>query len=193
MPNWIEDDAVAKGKWEARKRLEFIEFILFWEQRLRAADVSGYFGVSDTQAFKDIETYRRLTQRMTESGEVSSNLMPRAEGRRPGFVEAAEDMVCRFIVPDFDHYARFFVEGAQAAWTPADGFTLTRPQLRIMTVPTLKRRPVEATSARAVIRAIIERQDVEADYLSPAYESPKTIRLTPTALGFDGFRWHVRA
>ena len=113
--------------------------------------------------------------------------MPRAEGRRPGFVEAAEDMVCRFIVPAFDHYARFFIEGAQAAWTPADGFTLRRPQLRIMMVPTLLRRPVEAASARAVIRAIVERKDVEVDYLSPAYESPRIIRMTPTGLGFRRF------
>lgn len=193
MPDWIEDERQSRSKWEARKRLELIEFLLYWEQRVKAADIGGYFGVSDTQAFNDIETYRRLTLRVTEGGEVVGNLEPRVEGKRPGFVKATEDMVCRFIVPEFDHYARFFIEDAQTSWTPVEGFSLSRPQLKFITVPTLDRRPVEAGSARAILRAIINRMDVEADYLSPAYGSPKTVRFSPTALGFDGFRWHVRA
>src|SRR5262245_907144 len=44
-------------RWGVEKRLEFIEFRLFWEGGINRADIMDRFGVSMPQASKDISLY----------------------------------------------------------------------------------------------------------------------------------------
>nr|WP_272212334.1 hypothetical protein [Marinicella sp. W31]MDC2878249.1 hypothetical protein [Marinicella sp. W31] len=44
-------------RWGVEKRLEFIEFRLFWESGINRADIIDHFGVSVPQASKDLTLY----------------------------------------------------------------------------------------------------------------------------------------
>ena len=44
-------------RWGVEKRLEFIEFRLYWEGGINRADITGQFGVSVPQASKDLNLY----------------------------------------------------------------------------------------------------------------------------------------
>ena len=44
-------------RWGVEKRLEFIEFRLFWEGGINRADIIERFGVSVPQASKDLSLY----------------------------------------------------------------------------------------------------------------------------------------
>src|SRR5205085_4007478 len=44
-------------RWGVEKRLEFIEFRLFWEGGINRADIMDRFGVSVPQASKDLSLY----------------------------------------------------------------------------------------------------------------------------------------
>lgn len=44
-------------RWGVEKRLEFIEFRLFWEGGINRADIMEQFGVSVPQASKDLSLY----------------------------------------------------------------------------------------------------------------------------------------
>ena len=41
-------------RWGVEKRLEFIEFRLYWEACINRADITDQFGVSVPQASKDL-------------------------------------------------------------------------------------------------------------------------------------------
>ena len=47
-----------KIRWGAERRLEFIEFRLYWEGGIRRADITEKFGVSVPQASADIGAYQ---------------------------------------------------------------------------------------------------------------------------------------
>lgn len=46
-------------RWGVEKRLEFIEFRLFWEGGINRADIMEQFGVSVPQASKDLSLYEQ--------------------------------------------------------------------------------------------------------------------------------------
>ena len=46
-------------RWGVEKRLEFIEFRLFWEGGINRADIIDQFGVSVPQASKDLTLYEK--------------------------------------------------------------------------------------------------------------------------------------
>ena len=45
-------------KWGVERRLEFVEFRLFWEGSINRADLVEFFGVSVPQASKDLALYQ---------------------------------------------------------------------------------------------------------------------------------------
>src|ERR1700676_2282236 len=55
--NWMTE-AVAGLKWGVERRLEFVEFRLFWEGGINRSDIVEQFGVSVPQASKDLTLYQ---------------------------------------------------------------------------------------------------------------------------------------
>src|SRR3954468_5379152 len=52
-------DTVATGlRWGIERRLEFVEFRLFWEDGVNRSDIVEEFGVSVPQASKDLALYQ---------------------------------------------------------------------------------------------------------------------------------------
>ena len=54
------DEETTGLRWGVERRLEFIEFRLFWEGRLNRSDITDFFGVSVPQASKDLSLYQEL-------------------------------------------------------------------------------------------------------------------------------------
>lgn len=189
-------------KWEIRKRLEFIEFLLYWEGQIRYSDIQDYFRVSDTQAGKDIKIYEEYSRHPDGVGGTISNLVH--PQKRGASYTAAQDFRCVMIEPDFDDYMTFYDGRWRATWKSretgsggkASGLVgaRRRPQnLRIVRVNTIERRPVDPQIYRKLLEAIAKRKAVGVAYLSPNFDAPRRFEISPSYLGFDGFRWHVRA
>ena len=54
-------------------------------------------------------------------------------------------------------------------------------------------RTVDSRSLKAILRGIRDRHALRIQYQSMTKPEPHWRWITPHALGFDGFRWHVRA
>src|SRR4051812_14242301 len=52
------DTVATRLRWGIERRLEFVEFRLFWEEGVNRSDIVGEFGVSVPQASKDLALYQ---------------------------------------------------------------------------------------------------------------------------------------
>lgn len=167
-------------RWGTERRLEFIEFRLFWEGGLNRADITDFFGVSVPQASKDLSQYREL---------APANIHYDLSAKR---YLAAPDFRPIFLKPDADRYLNQLRSIADRV-VPADETWLASvPEAEAMPVP---HRQVDVTVLRMTLAAIRERASVEILYQSMNEQRPEPIwrHMSPHAFGSDGFRWHVRA
>ncbi|HTW27830.1 MAG TPA: WYL domain-containing protein, partial [Acetobacteraceae bacterium] len=79
---------------------------------------------------------------------------------------------------------------AEGHLDPQDSVLASVPALAIAEVP---ERSVDAAVLRRVLTAIRDRQAIAARYVSFQRPGERQRVLSPHALVFDGFRWHVRA
>ena len=54
------------AKWGRQKRLEFIEFRLYWQGRINRSDLRAHFGISIPQASLDLRRYQELCPHSVE-------------------------------------------------------------------------------------------------------------------------------
>jgi hypothetical protein len=167
-------------KWGVERRLEFIEFRLFWEGGVNRADLIEMFGVSVPQASKDLTLYQERAPQNAVYDKSAKRYVA-GEGFTPVFLD-----------PDPDAYLlrlRSFAEGfveAGANWlglAPAADVALT------------PRRKVDVEVLRLVLAAVRDGRSLNVHYQSMSRDHPDPVwrRITPHAFGYDGFRWHARA
>ena len=170
--------SAAALKWGVERRLEFIEFRLFWEGGVNRADIIQMFDVSVPQASKDLTLYQER---------APNNAIYDKSAKR--YVAGDHFQPC-FLKPDPAAYLnqlRSVSEGIldrSHAWIGKS--------LPYEAAPT----PVRGVSAqilRSVISAIRQSQAIEVRYQSLSRPDPRWRWLAPHAIGFDGFRWHARA
>ncbi|SMG48130.1 WYL domain-containing protein [Paracoccus sp. J56] len=167
-------------KWGVERRLEFIEFRLFWEGGVNRSDLIDTFGVSVPQASKDLTHYQ---ERAPQNAVYDKSARRYVAGPkfRPVFMD-----------PDPDAYLmrlRTLAEGLVEAGT---NWLSVPPEMDVALTP---RRKVDAGVLRAVLAAIREGQSLDVRYQSMSRDRPDPIwrRISPHAFGHDGFRWHARA
>jgi hypothetical protein len=56
------DKESAGLRWGVERRLEFIEFRLYWEGGINRSDIREFFGVSVPQASKDLSLYQEMAK-----------------------------------------------------------------------------------------------------------------------------------
>ena len=167
-------------KWGVERRLEFIEFRLFWEGGVNRSDLIDTFGVSVPQASKDLTHYQER---------APHNAIYDKSARR---YVAGPEFRPVFLDPDPDAYLmrlRTLAEGvveAGSSWLSAP------PEMDIALTP---RRKVDAGVLRAILAAIRGGQSLDVRYQSMSRDRPDPAwrRITPHAFGHDGFRWHARS
>lgn len=170
----------SKIKWGVERRLEFIEFRLLWEGGIRRADIINMFGVSEPQASKDLTLYQERAPLNAVYDKVSKRYVA-GPGFQPIFLrEGPSDYLGRL---------RSLGEGLMET---GESWLGQPPEVDVVLSPA---REVDTACLHAVLAAIREKRSLEVHYQSMSKDRPDPIwrRITPHAMGYDGFRWHVRA
>jgi predicted DNA-binding transcriptional regulator YafY len=167
-------------RWGVEKRLEFIEFRLFWEGGINRADIMERFGVSVPQASKDLSLYEE---------KAPGNLV--YDKRRKRYL-AAPGLKPVFLKPEADIYLSQLRSVSDRPTTTEETWLSDMPETDAMPVP---HRVVDVNVLRTVLAAIRRQRAVEILYqsMNPTRAEPTWRWVTPHALGNDGLRWHVRA
>ncbi len=167
-------------RWGVEKRLEFIEFRLFWEGGINRADIMDQFGVSVPQASKDLTLYEE---------KAPGNLAYDKSAKR---YRAAENFKPVFLNPDAGAYLAQLRAGSLSGDGLEESWLSAVPSFDTMPVPF---RRVTVSVLRKILAAIRAERAVEIKYqsMSDHRPDPEWRWITPHALGNDGLRWHVRA
>lgn len=173
-----KDDGRDELRWGIERRLEFIDFRLFWEGRINRSDLTDQFGISTPQASADLARYQELAPtNLTYDPSLKCYL-------------AAANFRSVFDVEDSDRYLAQLRSIANETIRPEEAWLAEPPDFRIVPAPG---RSVDTRILKVVLSAIRERQAFRIRYQSMSKLEPQWRWITPHALGFDGFRWHVRA
>lgn len=167
-----------KTRWTIERRLEFVDFRLFWEGRVNRGDLIDFFGISVPQASADLSRYQEAAP-----GNIVYDKSAKTYAATPDFKPV-------FTKPSAEGYLaqlRLMSSGV----LPEDQVTVLQPP-PFSIVPTLRRR-LEPETLRRVLEAIRNRVSLEVRYQSVSRPEAIWRWVSPHALGFDGFRWHVRA
>lgn len=167
-------EAVDKRTWSQVRRFEFLEWKMFWEDRVIRSDLEATFGISTPQASVDLRRYREL---------APDNMEATARGYRP-----APGFSPQFYVPSADRLLLQLRALVANVLPRKDVWFRDLPELGIAPDVT---RDVSADCLRPILRAMRERQAFEVRYQS--LTSSRRRAIAPHALAYDGHRWHVRA
>jgi hypothetical protein len=165
-------------KWGVERRLEFIEFRLFWEGGVNRADIINRFSVSVPQASKDLTLYQER---------APQNAIYDKRAKR--YVAGEKFEPC-FLAPNPDSYLSQLRSIADGALDHSDAWIGSSPPYGAAPAPI---RGVATGILRAVLAAIRNSEAIEVRYQSLSKSEPKWRWIDPHAIGFDGFRWHTRA
>lgn len=165
-------------RWGVERRLEFIEFRLFWEGHVNRGDLTDVFGVSANQASTDLNRYL---------GMAPDNMVYDKSAR--AYIRGS-DFAPIFLKPDAGRYLSQLRSLADGILDRADAWIGRLPEFDSTPTPA---RGVDARTLRAVVAAIRRTEVVEIKYQSLSLPDPRWRWIAPHAVGFDGFRWHARA
>lgn len=170
---------VSALQWGVERRLEFIEFRLFWEGGVNRSDLIKTFGVAVAQASKDLSLYQER---------APSNAVYDKRAKR---YVAGPDFRPKFLRPDPSTYLSRLRSLADGLVEPGNSWIGSPPDADIAITP---RRRVDVGVLRSVLAAIREEASLEVFYQSMSKDraEPAWRRMSPHAMGYDGFRWHAR-
>ena len=174
------DEETPELRWGVERRLEFIEFRLYWEGGINRSDIMDQFGVSVPQASKDLSQYQ----------ELAPDNMKYDKSKKRYF--AAAHFAPRFLRPDPNQFLSQLRAVATHAVPPEETWLSKMPQLD--SLPVLHRR-VDPDFLRTILDTIRNEQALVILYqsMNPNRPDPVWRGISPHAFGYDGFRWHVRA
>lgn len=165
-------------RWGVERRLEFIEFRLFWEGHVNRGDLMEAFGVSVNQASTDLNRY---------IGMAPDNMVYDKSART--YIRGSE-FGPLFLKPDASRYLSQLRSVADGILDRADAWIGQFPSYDAAPTPV---RGVNAKTLRSVVAAIRRSEAIEVKYQSLSRPEPRWRWIAPHAIGFDGFRWHTRA
>lgn len=169
------DDLSVTIPWSTRKRLQHLEFKLYWEGRVNRGDLTAEFGISIPQASVDFTKYQEMAPNNISYNSSAKYYVP-TETFKPIFIEISAVAYFSTILcsPTIENNAACGADFIGSVPNPS----------RIIDVDIL----------RTVVQAIKYNQIVSVDYRSFNNPQPGNTRLiSPHAFGTDGSRWHVRA
>lgn len=165
-------------RWGVERRLEFIEFRLYWEGHVNRGDLMEVFGVSVNQASTDLNRYLELAP-----GNMLYDKSERTYVR-------GDDFAPKFLQPDAGRYLSQLHLLDQGIVERSDAWLGHLPEFEASPAPA---RGVDPTILRSILKAIENSDAIEVRYQSMSDPDPVWRWIAPHALGFDGFRWHARA
>ena len=166
--------------WGAERRMEFIELKLYWEGRINRGDLTRTFNISNPQASTDLNRYMEKAP-----GNIDYDRSAKHYFATPRFKPA-------LIVPNADQYLMQLRSALSTLSYSCPTPFGVEPILQTEVV-SLPSRSIDPEILRRLLRAIRSDKALRVSYQS--MNRPESTRrwITPHALGFDGFRWHIRA
>lgn len=165
-------------RWGVERRLEFIEFRLFWEGHVNRSDLIDAFGISVQQASTDLNRYLGIAP-----ANMAYDKSAKAYVRSPDFTPV-------FLQPDASRYLSQLRSVADGILDQSDAWIGQYPPFDAAPTPG---RSVNAKTLRSMVAAIRRSESLEIRYQSLSRPEPRWRWIAPHAIGFDGFRWHARA
>jgi hypothetical protein len=164
-------------RWGVQRRLEFIDFRLFWYGRFNRRELIETFGISAQQASSDIHQYQER---------ASHNL--KYDGAKKAFVRTAE------FSPEFmrDTSERYLLQAAAVknGWMPRENTWFEEmPDIESVELRT------KGTEAKVLLRvrdAIRDHQKLQVDYASLTGTPGGPRIIAPHSLFYSMSRWYVR-
>lgn len=172
----VKKQAVQR-RWSIEKRLEFIDFQLFWDGQINRSDIRDRFGVALLQASKDIAQYQEIAPK---------NLNYDLREKR---YFATNDYKPVLFEPDAEAYLTTMRDDVRKILREDDS-DIDLPPHDVVSMP---RRIVSAEILRKVISTVKQGKALEVFYQSMSRSEPMWRTISPHAFAFDGMRWHVRA
>jgi hypothetical protein len=164
--------------WGVERRLEFIEFRLFWEGHVNRGDLIDTFGISVNQSSTDLNRYLNLAPENMEYDKSAKTYV-----RKSGF-EA------QFLEPNASRYLSQLRSMSEGIIDTSDSWIGAVPEYDAAPTPA---RGINEITLRTIIAAIRRNEAIEVRYQSLSQPAPRWRWIAPHAIGFDGFRWHARA
>lgn len=166
----------ARRSWPQNRRLEFIEWKLFWEGALNRSDLENTFEISTPQASMDLRRYREAAGQNIDYSLTGKAYLPSARFS-PCFLRVSANRLLLQL--------RAWLIGA-----------LPEEDLWFKTIPPVDMVPdvarnVDAGFLRRILQAIRLREAIDVRYQS--LTNTRWRKIAPHALAFDGHRWHMRA
>jgi predicted DNA-binding transcriptional regulator YafY len=165
-------------RWEVRQRLILIEARLIWAGCLTTQDLRGAFGISRSQASKDIALYESL---------APDNLQYDLRGR---CYRAARSFQPRFLHGTSREFLRALRLFDPESEHPLITLASETAAVELLEMP---EREFDVVTLQRVNTAIRERLQLRVDYQSMRVPEPRPLQLSPIALVHTGLRWHLRA
>ena len=172
------EDGGERLRWGVRRRLEFIDFRLFWDGRFNRSDLSATFAISAQQASADIAQYERI---------ASANL--RYDRAEKAYIRT-EAFAPTFIGETIERYLLQLVAIENRWMRPEDTWFGAIPPVEVIT---LGRRPTDPTVLLRVLDAIGKQQQIDISYASLTGSVQPSRTIAPHALAHSAGRWYVRS
>lgn len=158
--------------------MEFIDYRLRWDGHLNRSDLIEFFGISVPQASLDIARYTEL---------APDNIRYDASART---YLSGTNFTPLYNTDNPLRYLNDLLISASGLASEGSSFIGWAPPVGLTPIPA---RVVSAETLGRLLHAIRNRETVRVTYQSLTSDEPQARTLSPHALGFDGFRWHVRA
>ena len=165
-------------RWGVRRRLEFIDFRLFWDGRFNRRDLAETFGISPQQASADIGQYEKMAPNNL-AYDRAGKAYRRTERFAPAFIGETIERYLLQLVAIENQWMRL-----EDTW-----FDTIRP----LEVITLRRRPVDPTVLLRVLDAVRKRLEIDIEYASLTGSVQPSRTIAPHALAHSAGRWYVRS
>ena len=171
-------DTLETLKWSVRRRLEFIEFRLFWDGRVNRPAVAEEFGISSQQASADLALYQELAP-----ANLTYDAAIRAYVRTPGFKPVLS-------IGSADRHLLQMVAIHRGWMTRQETWFDGTPLYDVVSLP---RRPTDPLILLGLIDAIRGRREIGIEYQSMTGTTQTPRQVAPHALAHSAGRWYVRA
>jgi hypothetical protein len=172
------DESGERLRWGVKRRLEFIDFRLFWDGRFNRSDLSSTFAISAQQGSSDIAQYEKI---------APSNL--RYDRAEKAYIRT-DTFTPAFIGETVERYLLQLVAIENRWMRPEDTWFDTIPPIEVVT---LGRRPTDPAVLLRVLDAVGKRQEIDINYASLTGSAQQSRTIAPHALAHSGGRWYVRS
>ena len=174
----MSEEPTASPKLRVLKRLEYIDFRLYWDGRFNRSELAETFGMSAQQASADIAAYQGFAP-----GNLTYDGALKAYVRAPTFQP-------HFIGESADRYLLQLVAISSGWMDEGDTWFLSKPPVEVVA---FKRPATNAEHLMGVLDAIRQRQQISIDYRSMTGSPPSWRAVAPHAMAYNAGRWYVRA